>query len=183
MNEDHSDNAISRLFWDIEICYSSRRSRICSTDVIPFEVRLANRSSLEISVLTLPQLFRLEFCTLPMIFVKSRMMLVVESLTGPWSQRCPTRWGSTGSGVHHRHSPMVGIFRQEHWSRLLFPSPKDFPDPEIKPAPHALASRFYHWAYWWTVNLNFFSQQHESELNTTHFLIILSLFPDMGSLL
>ena len=27
----------------------------------------------------------------------------------------------------------MGFFRQEHWSRLLFPSPADLPDPAIEP--------------------------------------------------
>ena len=30
-------------------------------------------------------------------------------------------------------SPSLGFSRQEHWSRLLFPSPGDLPDPRIKP--------------------------------------------------
>ena len=29
--------------------------------------------------------------------------------------------------------------RQEYWSRLPFPSPRDLPEPGIKPAPPALA--------------------------------------------
>ena len=36
-----------------------------------------------------------------------------------------------GSSVH-------GILRQEHWSRLPFPSPGDFPNPEIKPRSPSL---------------------------------------------
>ena len=27
----------------------------------------------------------------------------------------------------------MGFFRQEHWSRLLFPSPADLPDPAVEP--------------------------------------------------
>jgi len=27
----------------------------------------------------------------------------------------------------------MGFSRQEYWSGLLFPSPEDLPDPEIKP--------------------------------------------------
>ena len=36
-----------------------------------------------------------------------------------------------GSSVH-------GIFRQEYWSGLLFPSPGDLPNPGIKPRSPAL---------------------------------------------
>ena len=32
----------------------------------------------------------------------------------------------------------MGFSRQEHWSRLPFPSPGNLPDPEIKPAFLAL---------------------------------------------
>ena len=42
------------------------------------------------------------------------------------------------------HQPLsMGLPRQEHWSRLLFPSPKDLPDPEIERMSHALASGFF----------------------------------------
>ena len=37
----------------------------------------------------------------------------------------------------------VGFPRQEYRSRLPFPSPEDFPDPEIKPTTPALAGRFF----------------------------------------
>ena len=40
----------------------------------------------------------------------------------------------------------VEFSRQEHWSRLPFPTPGDLPDPEIKhtsPVPPALAGRFF----------------------------------------
>ena len=39
--------------------------------------------------------------------------------------------------------PSVGFPRQEYWSKLLFPSPGYPPDPGIKPASPALASRFF----------------------------------------
>ena len=41
-----------------------------------------------------------------------------------------------GSSVH-------GIPRQEHWSRLPFPSPGDLPSPGIEPASLVLADRFF----------------------------------------
>ena len=40
----------------------------------------------------------------------------------------------------------MGFSRQEYWSGLPFPSPRDFPDPGIKPASHmsaALAGGFF----------------------------------------
>ena len=43
-------------------------------------------------------------------------------------------------------SQSMGFSRQEHWSRLLFPSPGDLLDPEIEPTslvPQALAGRFF----------------------------------------
>ena len=36
----------------------------------------------------------------------------------------------------------MGFPRQESWSRLLFPSPGDLPDPEIEPASPRLAGGF-----------------------------------------
>ena len=37
----------------------------------------------------------------------------------------------------------IGFPRQEYWSGLPFPPPRDLLDPGIKPAPPALASRFF----------------------------------------
>ena len=56
------------------------------------------------------------------------------------TQSCPTPWdpmdrSPPGSSVH-------GIARQESWSGLPLPSPRDLPDPGIKPTFPALASRF-----------------------------------------
>ena len=34
--------------------------------------------------------------------------------------------------VAYQASPSLGFFRQEYWSRLLFPSAGDLPDPGIK---------------------------------------------------
>ena len=36
-----------------------------------------------------------------------------------------------------------GFSRQKYWSELLFPSPRDFPDPGIKPASLALAGKLF----------------------------------------
>ena len=41
-----------------------------------------------------------------------------------------------GSSVH-------GFPRQEYWSKLPFPSPRDLPDPGIEPMSPALAGGFY----------------------------------------
>jgi len=37
----------------------------------------------------------------------------------------------------------MGFPRQEYWSRLLFPSPGDHPNPGIKPTSPELAGRFF----------------------------------------
>ena len=37
----------------------------------------------------------------------------------------------------------MGFLKQENWSGLPFPSPRDLPDPGIKPACPALAGRFF----------------------------------------
>ena len=43
-----------------------------------------------------------------------------------------------------RQAPLsMGFSRQEHWSRLPFPSPGDLPDPLIVPASPALAGGFF----------------------------------------
>ena len=37
----------------------------------------------------------------------------------------------------------MGFPRQEHWSGLLFPSPRDLPNPGIEPLSPVLAGRFF----------------------------------------
>ena len=37
----------------------------------------------------------------------------------------------------------MGFPRQEYWSRFPFPSPKNLPDPQIKPTSPALAGGFF----------------------------------------
>ena len=37
----------------------------------------------------------------------------------------------------------MGVFKQEYWSGLPFPTPGDFPDPETEPESPALAGRFF----------------------------------------
>ena len=47
--------------------------------------------------------------------------------------------------VAHHAPPSMGFSRQEYWSGLPFPSPRDLPDPRIEPASlvsHALAGGF-----------------------------------------
>ena len=54
--------------------------------------------------------------------------------------------------VAHPGPLSMEFSRQEYWSGLTFPSPRDLPDPEIKlasPASPALAGGFfYHWITW-----------------------------------
>jgi len=45
-------------------------------------------------------------------------------------------YGPPGSSVH-------GIFQQEYWSGLPFPTPGDLPDPGVKAAFPALAGGFF----------------------------------------
>ena len=46
---------------------------------------------------------------------------------------------SRSHGLYSLPGPSIhGIFQQEYWSRLLFPSPGDLPDPGIKPSSPAL---------------------------------------------
>ena len=45
--------------------------------------------------------------------------------------------------VAHQVPLPMGFPRQEYWSRLLFPSPGDLPDPGIRPESPALAGRFF----------------------------------------
>ena len=63
----------------------------------------------------------------------TRRMLTLncsDSLRPPWTVAC--------------QAPLSMEFpRQEHWSRLLFPSPGDLPNPGIKPETPALAGRFF----------------------------------------
>ena len=54
----------------------------------------------------------------------------------------------------HQASPPMGFSRQEYWSGLAFPSPRDLPDPGIKPTslmPPALAGRFFTTSTTWEV--------------------------------
>ena len=45
--------------------------------------------------------------------------------------------------VAHQSPLSMEFSRQEHWSRLLFPSPGDLPDPGIEPASPASAGGFF----------------------------------------
>jgi len=47
-----------------------------------------------------------------------------------------------GTAAHQALLPM-GFPRQEYWSGLPFPSPGDFPGPEIEPASPVLAGGFF----------------------------------------
>ena len=54
-----------------------------------------------------------------------------QSLEGNvWAQSCPTLYNSWT--VAHQTLLSLGFPRQEYWSRLLFTTPGDFPDPGIK---------------------------------------------------
>ena len=102
---------------------------------------------------------------------KSKKLLVKRILEFRWGCMCvcchfnrvwlfATPWTAA-----HQASPPMGFSRQEYWSGLAFPSPRDLPDPGIKPTslmPPALAGRFFAtrttWeALWWGIQ---FSSAH-----------------------
>ena len=45
--------------------------------------------------------------------------------------------------VTHQAPLSMGFSRQDYWSGLPFPSPRDLPHPDIKPASPALTGRFF----------------------------------------
>ena len=45
--------------------------------------------------------------------------------------------------IAHQAPLSMGFPRQEYWSGLPFPFPGDLPNTRIKPAPPALAGRFF----------------------------------------
>ena len=45
--------------------------------------------------------------------------------------------------VAHQALPSMGFSRQEYWSGLPFPSPRDLPDPGTEPMSLALAGGFF----------------------------------------
>ena len=45
--------------------------------------------------------------------------------------------------VAHQAPLSMGLSRQEYWSGLPFPPPRDLPDPGIDPASAALAGGFF----------------------------------------
>ena len=53
------------------------------------------------------------------------------------------------SVAHQAQTLSMGFPRQEHWSGLPFPSPRDLPDPGMEPMSPALVKCIpYHWAIW-----------------------------------
>ena len=71
--------------------------------------------------------------------------LSLKSFTGKIScsvaQSHPTLCDSMDCS--HPGSSVCGISQQEYWHGLLFPSPRDLPDPGIEPMSPALAGRFF----------------------------------------
>ena len=51
------------------------------------------------------------------------------------TQSCPTLCDTMHCG--YQASPSIGFSRQEYWSELPFPSPRDLPDPGIEPGSPA----------------------------------------------
>ena len=63
-------------------------------------------------------------------------VVVVQSLSRV--QLFATQWT-----VAHQALLSMGFPRQEYWSGLPFPSPRDLPNPGIKPVSQALPGRFF----------------------------------------
>ena len=57
------------------------------------------------------------------------------------TQSCPTLCDPKDYSLQAPLS--MGFSKQEYWSGLLFPLPRDLPDPEIKPMSPALAGGFF----------------------------------------
>ena len=66
-----------------------------------------------------------------------------------WVLLCLTLWDPMHCSLPS--SSVYGFSRQESWSGLPFPPPRDLPDPGIKPtSPVSCVGRWilYHWATW-----------------------------------
>ena len=63
-------------------------------------------------------------------------VVVVQSLSRV--QLFATQWT-----VAHQALLSMGFPRQEYWSGLTFPSPRDLPNPGIKPVSQALSGGFF----------------------------------------
>ena len=50
---------------------------------------------------------------------------------------------ATAWTIAHQAPLSMDVFRQEYWSGLPFPPPRDLPDPGIQPASPALAGGFF----------------------------------------
>ena len=69
-----------------------------------------------------------------MLLFKSNLILV--PVCAKLLQSCPTLCDPVD--LAHQAPLSLGFFRQEYWSGLLFPSPRDVPDTGIKPWSPAL---------------------------------------------
>ena len=64
------------------------------------------------------------------VSVRNVCLVIIDSFLTPWS-------------IDHQAPLSMGFTRQEDWSGLLLPPPRDHPDPGIKPASPALADKFF----------------------------------------
>ena len=64
----------------------------------------------------------------------------MEALNCSVAQSCPTLCNPMDCSPP---GPSMGVFRQEYWSVLPFPSPGNLPHPGIEPASSILAGRFF----------------------------------------
>ena len=73
-------------------------------------------------------------------------LIVPQNVESSWhacsvNQSCPTLCDTLDYA--HEASLSIGFYRQEYWSGLPFPSPKDLPDPGIELKSPALAGGFF----------------------------------------
>ena len=67
------------------------------------------------------------------------VLLIALASESEVAQTCPTvRLFATPWTVTYQAPPSMGFCRQECWSGLPFPSPRDLPDPGIEPRSPAL---------------------------------------------
>ena len=72
--------------------------------------------------------------------VVAQLVKNLPAVQEKWSevaQSCQTLCNPMDSSLHQAH-PSMGFSRQEYWSRLPFPSPKNLPEPRIESRSPAL---------------------------------------------
>ena len=82
----------------------------------------------------------LTLCSVCSVFTREQINSLASLLLSPFSR---VRLCATPQTAAHQAPPSLGFSRQEYWSGLPFPSPRDLPDPGIKSTSPALTGRFF----------------------------------------